>query len=288
MKIGFVGSMCPPPEGITDELVGLLWQIEKAAEYGCRVFQPSAPLPRDQRSLTELARMIRERGIELEIEAPRAVFSLAGSDCASARAEVEQCIRVAQSLGSTILRNGYGSLVTKTSRFRKDIPLAEHLEFLALNLREAAKIFEDNAVYYAMENHCDFTGRELVQVFEAVDSSHVGAALDTGNGFTVYWDPNDDIDALAPYTITTHIKDMKVSDHRSDVIPFRARGCPLGQGHVDLPRALDLLETYSPHAEGLHLVLEQDWLDYAPGADRREQDRATLEQSLDYLKNLIT
>ena len=111
--------------------------------------------------------------------------------------------------------------------------------------------------------------------------------MDTANGFTVYCDPNDDVDALAPYAITTHIKDMKVVDHASELIPFQARGCVLGEGDVDIPRALDLLETYSPRAEGLHLVVEQGWFAYEPGKDSKAQDKAALEESLVYLKKLI-
>ena len=139
---------------------------------------------------------------------------------------------------------------TKTSRFKRDLSISEHLGFLIRNLKEAAKIFEDHKVYYVIENHCDFAGREFVRIFEAVDSTHAGSALDTGNGYTVYWDPNDDVDVLAPYAITTHIKDMRVEDYESDLIPFQARGCALGEGHVDIPRVLELLETYSPRAEG--------------------------------------
>jgi len=187
---------------------------------------------------------------ELEINAPRAIFELAGADSAAARREVEKWIEIAKILGASILRSGYGRLNTKTSRFKRDLSISEHLGFLIRNLKEAAKIFEDHKVYYVIENHCDFAGREFVRIFEAVDSTHAGSALDTGNGYTVYWDPNDDVDVLAPYAITTHIKDMRVEDYESDLIPFQARGCALGEGHVDIPRVLELLETYSPRAEG--------------------------------------
>ena len=95
------------------------------------------------------------------------------------------------------------------------------------------------------------------------------------------------MEVLAPYAITTHIKDMSINQHQSDLTMFQAQGCPLGEGHVDIPKAIELLETHSPNAEGLHLIVEQGWLAYEPGEDRKAQDKASVEKSLLYLRNLI-
>jgi len=141
----------------------------------------------------------------------------------------------------------------------------------------------------AIENHCDFTGKEWAEVFSAVGSPYVGCALDTGNGYTVYCDPNEDIEVLAEFTITTHIKDMQVIEFNSggNLIPFQARGCALGEGNVDIPRAIDLLDQKSPHANGLHLILELGWANYKEGIDRDVQNKILIEQSLKYLKELL-
>lgn len=287
MKLGFIGFIYTPPDEITDPLEGFLWQVDKAAELGCQVFHGRG-YPNDRASLETVKDRLEEKGIELEVGAPRELFELAGPDAASARKTVEAEIEVAKLLGSRIMRSGYGRLTIETSRFSKTNPPEEQLEFITKNLEEAAKIYRANDIYYALENHCDFIGRDFVRIFDTVDSPYIGSALDTANGFTVYWDPNDDVEVLAPYAITTHIKDMKVSQHQSDLIMFQAQGCPLGEGHVDIPRAIDLLEKHSPHADGLHLVIEQGWLAYEPDKDRKAQDKAALEQSLVWLRDLIS
>jgi sugar phosphate isomerase/epimerase len=289
MKLGFIGFIYTPPDEITEPLAQLEWQITRAAELGCSVFHPTVAIPRDKASLGRLKDLLARTHVELEIPAPRETFALDGPDAKSARAAVESAIDLAKTLGSTIMRNGYGKLNVETSRFNRKRPIKEHLAFLVRNLKAAAAICESHGVSYALENHCDFNGREFAEVFDAVGSRFVGSALDTGNGYTVYWDPNDDVEALAQYAITTHIKDMKVIDYASDLglIPYQARGCAVGDGNVDIPRVIDLLEQRAPHAEGLHLVVEQGWLDYAPGIDPKVQDKQAVEKGLAYLRTLI-
>lgn len=146
---------------------------------------------------------------------------------------------------------------------------------------------EDAGVLLAVENHCDFTGRELAQLLEMVDSPYVGAALDTANGFTVFCDPNEDIEALAPWTFTTHMKDMKIVDYSvGGHIPMIAIGCTLGEGHVDLSRAIDLLAEHSPQAEGLHLIVEPGWMFWDEERDVLEQQFEYFEKSIKYLQDL--
>lgn len=289
MKVGFIGFIYPIPEEVTEPLDKIMWQVRRAAELGCTVFQPSMQIPDDDRSIGALGELIREKGIELEIGAPRDIFELTSDHAGAAREAVKRRIEMAGRLGVKILRNGYGRLTAATSRFSREVPGKEQLASLVGNLREAGKLFEDNGVYYALENHCDFTGRELAEVFEAVNSRHVGCALDTANGYTVYCDPNDDVEALARYAVTTHIKDMAVVDFKSDpqLIPFQARGCALGEGNVDIPRAVRLLDEQSPHANGLHLIVEQGWLAYESVTDRKELDRKTAEKSIAYLRKIV-
>src|SRR5690606_19702246 len=155
-------------------------------------------------------------------------------------------------------------------------------------LKEAAKVAEDMGFPLAVENHCDITGRELADILAEVGSDYVGAALDTGNGFTVYCDPQDDIEALAPYTFTTHIKDMRVEQSPiRGLIPFLPRGCRLGEGHVDIDGAVALLAEKSPKAEGLHLLVESGWVSFPPDGDEPDVRRDILEHGGRYLTKLI-
>jgi len=105
----------------------------------------------------------------------------------------------------------------------------------------------------------------------------------------VYCDPNEDVEYLAPYAFTTHIKDMLVEDFKSEygLHNMQARGCAVGDGHVDIPRALDLLDKQSPFSNGLHIVIEQGWMNYDNVKDKEAYDKECVHKGLEYLKGLI-
>jgi sugar phosphate isomerase/epimerase len=187
-----------------------------------------------------------------------------------------------------VVRTGYGRLNVKTSRFNRSMSVREHLDSLVPSLREAGRIAADAGTALAVENHCDFTGREMVYLFDSADLPNVGAALDTANGFTVFCDPQEDIEALAPYAFTTHVKDMVVVDMPvRGYIPMIAQGCGLGEGHVDLSLAINLLAKHSPRAEGLHLLIEPGWMVWDPNRDRLEQEYEFFEKGIQYIKDLL-
>ena len=204
MKIGFVGWVYTPPRDIQAPLEYVKWQINKAAELGCNVFQPSFPCPEDDDSLKILRELAENKNIELEFNAPYEIFSLIGTNSKDAIKVVKESIRKAKLLGTKIMRTGYGRFTIDTTRFNKRISLKQHLQFVVNNLKEAAKIFEDEGIYLAIENHCDFTGKEWAEVFTEVGSPFVGCALDTGNGYTVYCDPNEDIETCRIYDYNTY------------------------------------------------------------------------------------
>jgi len=70
-------------------------------------------------------------------------------------------IEEAHALGCKIIRASYGRLNVATSRFNRDWPLAEHLGHLVAHLKEANRVVFDHGLLLAIENHCDFTGRQL-------------------------------------------------------------------------------------------------------------------------------
>jgi 3-oxoisoapionate decarboxylase len=225
--------------------------------------------------------------MELELGAP-GVFGLSGPEPDEARAELQDSIAAARRLGVRILRTGYGRLTVETSRFNKQMTVSEHLEKLAANLRLAAPLIEEAGLLLAIENHCDFTGREMAALFDRVSSPVVGCALDTANGFTVFCDPNEDVQVLAPYAFTTHMKDMVAFDYKVPrQLPILFTGCALGQGHVDIPLAVRTLAEKSPYANGLHLIVEL-WPVPAPeGRDPLEVKHAAFVDSVAFLQQLI-
>jgi sugar phosphate isomerase/epimerase len=289
MKLGFVGFIYTPPQDITDPLEGIKWQIKRVSELGGSVFHTAlTPFPEGEASDHALKEYIDSMGVELEL-GTGSVFELTGPKAKEAREQLAKDIAKAKFFGSKIIRTGYGRLVAKTTRFNKEFPLKEHMKFVVDNLKEAAKIFEDAGIYFALENHCDFKGKEFAEMFSEVNSKHVGCALDTANGYTVYCDPDEDVEYLAEFAVTTHIKDMLVDDYKSDtgLIPFQARGCAVGDGSVNIPRAIELLEQRSPFANGLHLIIEQGCMNYDGITDRPAHSKACVEKGMKYLQKLL-
>jgi sugar phosphate isomerase/epimerase len=299
MKLGFVASAYPPPEGMFPRPAGAprgpffsidatKWHMDKTQELGGGVIQVFLPPDVDQAQLEELKAHAAKTNMEFELNAN--VIGLANADTKAETLErLNNTIKNAKFLGANILRGAYGRLVIEYSRFNKEWPLKDHMQYLIDNLKEAAKVMESEGMYFALENHCDFTGKEFAEIYTAVNSKHIGCTLDTANGFTVFCDPNEDIEYLAEFTIATHLKDMLVQQFRSEhgLPMFQARGCALGDGHVNIPRALELLNEKSPMRDGLHLVIEHGWMNMDGVEDRAEYNRQCLEKGLAYLKKCV-
>ncbi|WP_028611489.1 sugar phosphate isomerase/epimerase family protein [Paenibacillus harenae] len=285
MRIGFTGGFYPVPADVEEDDVAE-WQLQRAGELGCTVLQVRT-LPKDRVKLAEFGYLAQSKAIELELSAPGA-FSLAGPFADEGGANrFRQAVEHARQLKMPVVRTAYGRLDVETSRFNPSLSIREHLEALVPALQAAAEIAEDAGVWLAVENHCDFTGRELAHLLDSVGSPYVGAALDTGNGYTVFSDPNEDIEALAAYAFTTHIKDMKVvKSEAKGYIPLTAFGCVLGEGHVDIPKALSLLAQKSPRADGLHLIVEPGWMLFDAARDTASQSEEYFRESIHYLQSL--
>ena len=75
--------------------------------------------------------------------------------------------------------------------------------------KEAIKVAADYDIKMAIENHIDFTGAEILQLLEEVGSPYLGLNFDTGNFARLLDDPVKAMEKLAPFTLATHIKDLK-------------------------------------------------------------------------------
>ena len=76
----------------------------------------------------------------------------------------------------------------------------------------AEPIAKKHGVKLALENHKDWRIDEMLSILKRISSEHVGVNLDTGNNLALLEDPHAGVDALAPHTITTHLKDMAVQE----------------------------------------------------------------------------
>ena len=290
MKIGCVGLVVPEHVAPAERLY---WQIQQVADLGGQITGVMA-WDLDAAERARLRAFADERRVELECYVTGA-FALAGPERETARADLMRSLDAARGLGGPVVRCGYGRLEIASSRFNRRIPVRTHLERLIASLRDAAAIAADRGTVIAVENHCDFSGKEIATVIQEVDSPAVRAALDTGNSFTVFCDPMDDLLALAPLTVTTHLKDMRVVQLREEMklapgedrMPFLPVGCALGEGQVDLITSVEILAKQSPRGRDLPLIVELGWLPPPPDGDKVAARMDAFRSSLAYLRDHV-
>jgi 3-oxoisoapionate decarboxylase len=99
--------------------------------------------------------------------------------------------------------------------------------------RKAVRVAESYGIRMAVENHIDFNGQEMLSLLRAVDSPFFGMNFDTGNFVRVLDDPVQAMDALAPYTYATHVKDLKIQRGVPANEWYFLSSAPVGEGVVD-------------------------------------------------------
>jgi sugar phosphate isomerase/epimerase len=82
-----------------------------------------------------------------------------------------------------------------------------------------------------------------VDLIRSVDSPYLGACVDFGNNVAFLEDPLELTEALAPYAITTHLKDMAVRPYERG---FELSEVPLGTGFLPLARMVEVLRKHRP------------------------------------------
>ena len=116
-------------------------------------------------------------------------------------------IRAARALGLPMLR-----VVLAPSRIGS--PTAASHATSSRSSRSASRRSSravDAGVKIAVENHAgDMHSTELVQLVEAAGKDLVGVNLDSGNALWTLEDPLDNLRTLAPYVLTTSLRDSAV------------------------------------------------------------------------------
>lgn len=103
---------------------------------------------------------------------------------------------------------------------------------------------EELGVKIAIENHAgDMQSNELVELIEAAGKGHVGANMDIGNGVWTMEDPMTTLENLAPYVITTSLRDSMIWESPKGAT---VQWVAMGDGVVDLPAFFDAFEKKCP------------------------------------------
>jgi 3-oxoisoapionate decarboxylase len=148
-------------------------------------------------------------GVEIEIGMMSICPSSRIFDAKSGTAE-EQLSRMIQSaslIGSRVIRCVLGTSADRTSP-----ELIEgHIENAAKVLRNVKSRAVDSNIKIAIENHAgDMQARELKILIEEGGRDFVGACIDSGNPVWAMEDPHVTLETLAPYALTSHVRDSLV------------------------------------------------------------------------------
>ncbi len=81
-------------------------------------------------------------------------------------------------------------------------------------------------VRLAVENHKDYRAEEQVLVLKTLSSEWVGVCVDTGNNLALLEQPLATVEALAPWALACHLKDMAVEEAKDG---FLLSEVPLGR-----------------------------------------------------------
>ncbi|MEZ4902760.1 MAG: TIM barrel protein [Spirosomataceae bacterium] len=187
----------------------------------------------------DFAKKVRERceKLEMYLEGSIGLPNKAGD-----MATFENEVKNAKEAGIQILRTACLS-----GRRYETFKTAQAFEEFKRNkiqaLQWVAPILHKHQIKLAVENHKDWYAAELVEMLKQLGSEWIGATLDFGNNISLLEEPMQVVQTLAPYLISTHIKDMAVAEYEDG---FLLSEVPLGQGILDIPQMIAICQQYNP------------------------------------------
>ena len=209
--------------------------VEYAATIGAPGVQTRIPAG-DTADLKALRDTLERHGIYIE-----GTIALLKSEADVSRFEAE--LLAAKHVGATVLRT-----VCMSGRRYEVYDSAEQFATFAQAsweaLTRAEPIAKRHAIRLAIENHKDWRVDELVGVLRRMSSEFVGVCLDTGNSMALLEEPYAVVEAYAPWTLTTHLKDMAVAESDDG---FLLAEVPFGAGIVDQRRVVELVRKARPN-----------------------------------------
>jgi sugar phosphate isomerase/epimerase len=251
----------------------------------------------DEASLTTVRSHADELGLAMEVGMgsiceTSTTFNPAGG---SAVAQTRRALDIAAQVGSPVLKVLLGNAADR----RTATPLATHIRNCIETCRAVRDQAMDLGITLAVENHAgDLQGWELKYLIEEAGPAYVGACLDPGNSVWVAEDPLVTFDHVAPYIVTSHIRDSVVWSHpRGAAYQWVA----LGEGNVGLdllaarykaqcPDAAFTLEVLTGRPPRILPYLEDDYWDAFPEARAWEFARfeRLVRRGLPYTGTMVT
>lgn len=226
--------------------VGVLQLVQELGLSGV-LFELSPFTSFKDGDLATVRRFAEENGLFVELgmgsvfrwhpmaEKGRALLAEAGYDTpVSDAAVVIQHLDVAKRLGSRLLRCVAGNLFTRDEGY----DMAALADNTVAILREACKAAEDMGLAIALENHADFTVRELAAIHARVGSPAFGFTLDVANLAFDLDEPLRLAQIMAPHTLTTHYKNYRIVRTPRGLA---LENCALDDGEIDVVAIAEML-----------------------------------------------
>jgi 3-oxoisoapionate decarboxylase len=207
------------------------------------------------------------------------------SVCGSTAEEFEAAIVQAKEAGCTVARDA----MLSGRRYERFGSLGEWKDWVVQSyriLQSALPVLEKHRFTLALENHKDWLAKEYVTLFEHFSSEYLGACLDLGNNLALLEDPDQVIEAAAPYVKSTHVKDMAVEPSEEG---FEMAEVPFGAGVLDLAKAASSLRKANPAVRFALEMITRDplpipCLDNEFWATFPERKAAHLRSALDFVQ----
>lgn len=260
-----------------------------------------------------------ERGVEVEIGmlSMCSFSNIFDTSQGTAEEQLSHMIAAARTIDSPIVRAVVGNAKDR----RSPIPFMDILKEAVRVLHGVRSCALDEGIKIAIENHSgDMQGSELRRLIEEAGPDYVGACFDSGNPLMTLEDPHLSLEILAPYVLTSHIRDSAVWLTPEGVSVAWVR---MGEGNVGIDelvrryielcpgKALSIECIVSPQPRLFPIRSDDFWTAYRdvpawqfarflgiatggsaptfadPTEDSVRREREDFEASFDYLKRLL-
>ena len=150
---------------------------------------------------------------------------------------VRKGLRVNEAVGAKMMRVYLGG------RNERSGPIERHIESTVKVLKAVRSEALERGVKIGVETHGDMQAWEVRALIEEAGKDFVGATIDTGNPVTLAEDPMVTLETLAPYALTTHVRDSVIFEHpRGAAVQWVA----LGEGSIDFVKFFDRFRELCP------------------------------------------
>ncbi|MEN9575398.1 MAG: hypothetical protein RL514_3253 [Verrucomicrobiota bacterium] len=229
---------------------GMKWNarqlIDHSAKLGCDslFITDFGPLDgkHDDASLAEVRKYAADKGLTLELGS----WSICPTsksfkkDWGTAEEHLALGLRMSKAIGSKAFRVILGNQQDRSTEGGIEARIADTVKVLKGARQKAL----DAGVKVAVENHAgDMQAWELQQLVEAAGKDFVGVNFDSGNAAWTIEDPLASLETLAPYVLTTSLRDDMVWESANGVT---VQWTAMGEGCLDLPAFFDHFEKHCP------------------------------------------